>query len=86
VRQLTTVTANEPLERGRFVVEARLASDGRITLAANGRQVAEDRAPGLLAAQPARGLTVGSDSGPVGGYSAPNAFAGRIENVTVRVP
>jgi hypothetical protein len=85
-RQLTTVIASEPLGTGRFTVEARLAAEGRITLLVNGRQVAEGRAPGLIAAQPARGLTVGRDSGPVGGYSAPNAFTGKIENVTLRFP
>jgi arylsulfatase A-like enzyme len=85
-RQLTVVTAREALGSGRFTVEAQLAAEGRITLAVNGRQVAEGRAPGLIAAQPARGLTVGSDGGPVGDYTGPNAFTGRIENVTLRFP
>ena len=85
-RNLTTVTAREPLGAGRFTVEAQLAAEGRITLSVNGRQVAEGRAPGLIAAQPARGLTVGSDGGSVGDYTGPNAFTGKIENVTLRFP
>lgn len=85
-RQLTTIRANEPLGSGRFTVEARLADDGRMTLSVEGRQVAEGRAPGLLTAQPARGLAVGSDDGPVGDYAAPNRFTGKIENVTLRFP
>jgi len=35
---------------------------------------------------PIGGLAVGSDRGPVGDYSAPNPFTGKIENVTVRFP
>jgi len=85
-RQLTTVTASEPLGSGRFGVEARLAPDGHITLRVDGRQVAEGRAPGLLAAQPARGFAVGSDGGAVGDYTAPNRFTGKIENVTLSFP
>lgn len=69
-----------------MTVEARLATKGRITLLVNGRQVAEGRAPGLLAAQPARGFAVGRDGGPVGDYTVPNRFTGKIENVTLRFP
>jgi hypothetical protein len=74
------------LGSGRVTVEAGLAADGRITLSVNGRKVAQGRAAGLLAAQPARGLAVGSDGGPVGDYMAPNRFTGQIENVTLRFP
>ncbi|HNQ90256.1 MAG TPA: sulfatase-like hydrolase/transferase [Verrucomicrobiota bacterium] len=85
-RQLTTVTATNPLEPGRSTVEARLAADGRISLSVSGRQVAEGRAPGLIPSQPARGLSVGSDGGPVGDYPAPNRFAGTLQDVTLRFP
>lgn len=84
-RTLTVVTAREPLGRGQLKVEAQLAADGRITLSMGGRVVAEGRAPGLITRQPARGLTVGSDNGPVGDYDSPNAFDGRLEKVNVSV-
>ena len=41
-----------------------LAAEGRITLSVNGRQVAEGRAPGLIAAQPARGSDRGQRRRP----------------------
>ena len=86
-RNLTTVTASKPLGSGRFKVEARLAADGRITLTVDGKQVAEGRAPGLIETQPARGFRVGSDATPpVGDYTSPNTFSGKIENVTLRFP
>jgi hypothetical protein len=65
-------------------VEAQLANDGQIKLLVDGKPVAEGRAPGLIAAQPARGLTVGSDNAMVGDYAAPNAFTGKIEKVGLR--
>lgn len=82
-RNLTVVTSKEPLGQGVFKLEARLAESGRITLSVNGKQVAEGTTPGLIAAQPARGLSVGSDSGGLGDYVPPNAFAGKITNVRV---
>ncbi|HEY5910783.1 MAG TPA: sulfatase [Verrucomicrobiae bacterium] len=82
-RSLTVVTAKEPLGRGRFAVEARLAEDGRITLTVAGKPVGEGRAPGLIAKQPARGLSVGSDDGAVGDYTPPNAFIGKISKVSL---
>jgi len=83
-RKLATVTASEPLPSGRSTVEARLASDGLITLSVNGRQVGEGRAAGPLVAQPARGFTVGKDGAPVGDYRSPNAWNGKIEDVKLR--
>jgi len=84
-RQLTTVVADEALGSGHFKVEARLAADGSVSILADGRQVASGHAPGLVAAQPARGLTVGLNYQAVGDYTAPDAFAGRIENVRVQI-
>jgi arylsulfatase A-like enzyme len=84
--QLAVVTAQEPLGQGRFTVEAHLSAEGRVTLTVNGKPVGAGRVPGLIPAQPGNGLTVGSDGGgAVGDYHAPNPFAGKIENVRVRV-
>ena len=85
-RQLAVVTAAEPLTAGPHRVEAQLAAEGRVTLTVDGKPAGEGRAGGLIANQPGRGLTVGSDSFGVGEYSIPNAFDGKVENVTVRSP
>jgi arylsulfatase A-like enzyme len=85
-RQLTVVTSNRPIPKGKTRVEAQLAADGRITLLASGTKVAEGQAPGLIAAQPARGLSVGSDLGTIGDYTGPNTLRGTIEQVTVKSP
>jgi hypothetical protein len=82
-RQLTTVVAGEPLGTGHFKVEARLAADGAIAISTDGRPVAAGHAPGLIAVQPARGLTVGLNYQAVGEYTAPNPFTGKISNATV---
>lgn len=84
-RNLTVVTSKEPLGKGRVGVEARLERDGRITLTAGGKQVGEGRAPGLIERQPARGLAVGRDEGPVGYYAAPNPIAGSITKVGLKL-
>jgi hypothetical protein len=84
-RELTTVTADKPLGKGRFKVTAELTGDKEIKLSVDGKPVATGHAPDLIARQPARGLTVGSDGdSPVGDYNGPNAFSGKIENVTLR--
>jgi len=82
--ELTTVIATEPLGAGHFKIEGKLAADGAITITVDGRQVAAGHAPGLIATQPGRGLTVGSNDLSVGDYAAPNPFAGKIENVRVQ--
>ena len=82
--ELTTVTAVEALGSGHFKIEGKLATDGTITISVDGRQVATGHAPGLIATQPGRGLTVGLNEEPVGDYTAPNPFAGKIENVFVQ--
>lgn len=85
-KQLTTVSATQPLPAGAHTVSAQLAADGKITLSVDGQSVGEGRAPGVINAQPQRGLTVGSDaSAAIGEYTAPNRFSGKLENVTVRV-
>lgn len=85
-KQLTTVSANQPLSAGLHAVSARLAMDGKVTLLVDGQSVGEGKAPGPIHGQPQRGLTVGSDgSAAVGEYKAPNQFAGKLESVSVRV-
>ena len=84
-RQLTTVTADGPLGAGHFKVEARLAAGGKVTLLVDGRQVGAGQAPGLIATQPGRGLTVGTGNQPVGDYEAPDTFAGKIEKAQVQI-
>jgi len=83
-RTLTTITAGNRLPASRCRIEAILAADGAMAIRVDDRVVAEGRAPGLIAAQPAFGLTVGRGNTPVGGYQPPGLFAGRVENVTVR--
>jgi hypothetical protein len=83
-KKLTIITATEPLPNGPSKVQAQLSQDGHITLSVNDQPVGTGQAPGLLAAQPVRGFSVGADNGPVSDYAAPNTFAGKIEKVTVR--
>ena len=84
--ELGLVEAKEPLGQGHQKLEAQLAADGHLTLSVNGQKVAEGRASGLIPTQPGDGLTIGNDGkAAVGDYDAPNAFAGKIENVKVHV-
>jgi len=83
-RELTVVTASEPVPGGPSKVQAQLAADGQITLSVNDKPVAKGKASGPIDAQPGRGLSIGADNGTVGDYSGPNAFDGKVENVTVR--
>ena len=83
-RELTVVTASEPSPDGHLKVQAQLAGDGQITLSVNDKPVAKGKASGPIDAQPGRGLSIGADNGTVGDYSGPNAFDGKVENVTVR--
>ncbi|MBC8138604.1 MAG: arylsulfatase [Fibrella sp.] len=69
---------------GRFSLEARLAKDGAMTLAVDRKVVARGKASGMITAQPKDGLSIGEDTlSPVGDYSAPNSFRGKVENVRV---
>lgn len=82
-RQLTTVIAAEPLGAGHFKLVAKLAADGAISISVDGKPVASGKAPGLIATQPARGLTIGLSRQAVGDYTVPNPFTGKIEQVKV---
>src|SRR5690606_18389463 len=54
-------------------------SGERMSIEINDQLVVERKSPGLLSAQPASGLYLGQDSGdPVGNYSSPNRFNGRL--------
>ena len=83
-RELTVVSAREPLRSGQSKVQAQLSADGQITLSVNEKSVAGGKAPGLIDAQLGKGFSVGADNGPVGNYPGPNTFDGKIENVMVR--
>ena len=83
-REPVVITANET-PAGRFSAEARLSADGAMTLLINGRKVAEGKAAGPLATQPAENFCVGfDDKEPVGDYGTPSRFSGRIENLKVK--
>jgi len=83
-RQLTTVSAAQPLAPGAHTVGAQLAADGKVTLSVDGQAAGAGQAPGLIDVQPRKGLTVGSDdSKGVGEYTTPNHFTGKLEKVTV---
>ena len=81
---LTTVTAGQSLSSGHHRVAAKLAADGAVTLVVDGQTVATGHAPGLIAVQPAAGLTVGYNDFPVGDYPSPDQFAGNIEQAMVQ--
>ncbi len=69
---------------GRFSLAAALARDGRMTLAVNGRVVAEGQAPGLIPRQPQDELSIGEDTRTaVGDYTPPHPLKGRVENVGI---
>ena len=83
---IATVTSPATLPDGTAAVEAALSRGGSMSLSVSGRKVAAGRAKQLIPNHPAEALQVGADPDmAVGTYQAPNAFAGRIESVTVRV-
>ena len=78
----TTVSPDAP--KGTFTLEAHLRTEGTMTLAVNGAVVAQGKAPGLFAQQPAEGLSIGEDTQvAVGDYQAPFSFKGKVENVKI---
>ena len=69
---------------GKFDIAAQLQAGGAMTLAVNGKQVAEGNASGLIAKQPQDELTIGEDAkSAVGEYDAPNPLKGRVSKVNV---
>jgi arylsulfatase A-like enzyme len=84
-KQLSAVTSEKPLPPGAHKVEAKFTSDLEVALFVDGQPFGEGKADAFIANQPVEGLTVGNDGkGAVGDYTAPNDFAGKIENVTVQ--
>lgn len=82
---LTTIVAKEPLGNGHFLVQAILHEDGALALLADGKQVAEGKAAGLVPQQPRAGFSVGAATdAAVGDYDAPNPFHGKVTNVRVK--
>lgn len=83
--RLTTIEATETTS-GKVTLEARITQD-KITLLANGKEVAATSIDGLLAEQPGLGLFVGADGvHAVGDYAVPNRFNGRILTHRVSIP
>lgn len=69
---------------GRIAVEARLASDGTMTLLVDGEPVATGKAGGLLDRQPAEDFCVGHDNRvPLDKYDGTARFTGSIEQLKV---
>ena len=84
-RELTAISAKDPLGSGHFLVQATLHEDGGMALLVDGKKVAEGTASGLIRQQPGAGLTVGSSGkAAVGDYTVPNPFEGKVTNVRVK--
>ncbi|HWX19865.1 MAG TPA: sulfatase-like hydrolase/transferase [Candidatus Binatia bacterium] len=67
-----------------FRLEARLARDGAMMLAIDGKTVARGKAPGLIPGQPHEDFCVGHDNGrPVGDYDGRTHFRGAISKLKV---
>jgi uncharacterized Zn-binding protein involved in type VI secretion len=82
-KEPVAIVANET-PAGRFSAEARLAADGAMTLAINGKQAAGGKAPGPLPVQPQENFCVGfDDAQPVGDYGSHARFSGKIENLKI---
>ena len=72
---------------GNFTIAAEFKAGGVMTLAVNGKQVAEGNAGGLIAKQPQDELTIGEDAkSAVGDYEAPHPLKGSVTNVEITTP
>jgi hypothetical protein len=88
-RELTTISAKEALGNGHFQVQAALHQDGAMTLAVDGKQVAEGKVAGPIPQQPRAGLFIGKAGGKAGGnavgeFDPPDPFSGKVTNVRVQ--
>jgi arylsulfatase A-like enzyme len=80
---VVTVTAPDAPSKA-FRIEARLAADGAMSLAVDGRIVAKGRAPGPIPNQPVEDFCVGCDTKiAVADYGGPARFRGEIRNLAV---
>lgn len=85
-QELTEITSKDALPRRTCALEARLASDGTMTLRVNGEVVATGKAPGVIPVQPQDGLSIGRDEKTaVGDYTAPHPLQGMVTNVKITV-
>lgn len=81
--EVSSITAPEK-PAGRFRVEARLGRDGALSLAVDGKTVANGKAAGVIPAQPHEDFCVGFDNGrPVGDYNGKAHFRGTISELKV---
>ena len=79
-----SIAATTEAPPGGFRLEARLARDGTMTLAVDGKPAASGKAPGLITTQPQEDFCVGFDDGkPVGDYDGKAHFRGTISQLKV---
>jgi len=79
--KIARITADQAVP-GRLAVEARLAADGAITLAINGRTAATGRAGGTLGRQPQEEFCVGHDNRvPLDDYDGKSRFDGALSDL-----
>jgi Concanavalin A-like lectin/glucanases superfamily len=72
---------------GKFSVAAELKAGGAMTLAVNGKPVAEGNAGGFIPKQPQDALSIGEDARTaVGDYAAPHPLKGAVTNVSITSP
>ncbi len=84
-RKRTVVTGPDPVAQG-ATLTTRLDKAGRMTLAVNGRIVAQAKAPGPLKNEPGDSVQIGADTiQPVGEYRSPNYFTGVIEGLSLEI-
>jgi len=70
--------------RGRFGLQAHLATDGGMELTLNGHTVAHGKCSGLIPSQPVDALSIGEDAWTaVGEYKPPHPLKGRVTDVSV---
>lgn len=82
---LTTVSATEALAVGIHEIRADVKADGAVTLYVDGKAAATGKVP-LLDKKPGEGLTVGDDGRtPVGNYTGPHPFSGKVTAASVAV-
>lgn len=82
---LTEIVAKDPLPAGKFSVRATLATDGKLALLVDDKQVAEGKAAGSIPSQPRAGLAVGTTGrNGVTDAELPATFAGKVSNVRVK--
>jgi hypothetical protein len=80
-----SVTTETPIS-GAHAAVARLDAKGAMTLALDGQPAGKATQTDLIDGMPVEGLDVGCDNGgPVGPYTAPNAFNGEIESVVIEL-